>query len=64
MNAGEIMDLMVNLNEQSNQTFVLVTHDSNIANRTNCIIYMTDGLIVDEKVIERGQQHKSGPNGV
>jgi ABC-type lipoprotein export system ATPase subunit len=64
MNAGEIMDLMINLNEQSNQTFVLVTHDSNIANRTNRIIYMTDGLIVDEKLIEREQQRKSSPNGV
>jgi putative ABC transport system ATP-binding protein len=64
VNAGEIMDLMVNLNEQSNQTFVLVTHDFNIANRTNRIIYMTDGLIVDEKITERGQQRNSGPNGV
>jgi ABC-type lipoprotein export system ATPase subunit len=64
MNAGEIMDLMVNLNEQSNQTFVLVTHDSNIASRTKRIIYMTDGLIVDEKIIEREQQSKSSPNGV
>ncbi len=64
VNAGEVMDLMVNLNEQSNQTFVLVTHDFNIANRTNRIIYMTDGLIVDEKITERGQQRNSGPNGV
>jgi ABC-type lipoprotein export system ATPase subunit len=43
---------------------VLVTHDFNIANRTNRIIYMTDGLIVDEKITERGQQRNSGPNGV
>jgi len=64
MNAGEIMGLMVNLNERSGQTFVLVTHDSNIANRTDRIIYMTDGLIVDEKHTTRGQQRNSGMNGV
>ena len=64
VNAGEIMDLMVNLNERSGQTFVLVTHDTNIANRTERIIYMTDGLIVDEKLTERGQQRSSGMNRV
>lgn len=64
MNAGDIMDLMVSLNERSGQTFVLVTHDPNIANRTDRIIYMTDGLIVDEKPTTRGQQRNSGMNGV
>jgi len=60
VNAGEIMDLMVTLNEAAGQTFVLVTHDPNIANRTDRIIYMTDGLIVDEKLTERGQQRSLG----
>ncbi len=50
-NAGEILDLMVDLNSRFAQTFVLVTHDPNIANRTHRIIYMTDGLIVDEKQV-------------
>ena len=50
-NAGEILDLMVDLNARFGQTFVLVTHDLNIANRTHRIVYMTDGLIVDEKQI-------------
>ena len=40
---------MVDLNERVGQTFVIVTHDANIANRTHRIIFMTDGLIVDEK---------------
>jgi len=60
MNAGEIIDLMVNLNRRSGQTFVLVTHDPNIANRTDRIVYMTDGLIVDEKQTVAGQQRRSG----
>ena len=58
MNANEIIDLMVNLNRHSGQTFVLVTHDPNIANRTDRIIYMTDGLIIDEKLTEQGQQRR------
>ncbi len=59
MNAHEIIDLMVNLNRKSGQTFVLVTHDPNIANRTDRIIYMTDGQIVDEKTTASGQQRHS-----
>jgi len=58
MNANEIIDLMVNLNRHSGQTFVLVTHDPNIANRTDRIIYMTDGQIVDEKSTAHGQQRR------
>jgi ABC-type lipoprotein export system ATPase subunit len=50
MNAHEIMDLIRELNAERSQTFVLVTHDSKIAARTNRIVYMVDGLIVDEKV--------------
>ncbi|MCH7838404.1 MAG: ABC transporter ATP-binding protein [Chloroflexi bacterium] len=50
-NAGEILDLMVDMNSRFAQTFVVVTHDPNIANRMHRIIYMTDGLIVDEKKV-------------
>ena len=35
---------------QRGQTFVLVTHDAKIAARTHRIVYMVDGLIVDEKL--------------
>jgi putative ABC transport system ATP-binding protein len=49
-NAQEIMDLICDLNAERGQTFVLVTHDAKIAARTNRIIYMVDGLIVDEKL--------------
>lgn len=48
-NAHEIMDLICELNQRQRQTFVLVTHDANIAARTHRIVYMVDGLIVDEK---------------
>ena len=49
-NAQEIMDLICELNAQRSQTFVLVTHDAKIAARTHRIVYMVDGLIVDEKL--------------
>jgi ABC-type lipoprotein export system ATPase subunit len=49
-NAQEIMDLICDLNVERGQTFVLVTHDAKIAARTHRIVYMVDGLIVDEKL--------------
>ena len=52
-NADEIMQLMVELNERNQQTFVIVTHDPRIASVTHRIVYMVDGHIVDEKLTER-----------
>jgi putative ABC transport system ATP-binding protein len=47
-NAQQIMDLICELNRNHGQTFVLVTHDANIAARANRTVHMVDGLIVDE----------------
>jgi putative ABC transport system ATP-binding protein len=53
-NAGEIMDLLSDLNRQHNQTFVLVTHDQGVAQRTERIIRMQDGQIIsDQRLINR-----------
>ncbi len=52
-NADEIMDLIVDLNRRNGLTFVIVTHDPRIAGRTHRIVYMVDGLIVDEKMVDR-----------
>jgi putative ABC transport system ATP-binding protein len=53
-NAGEIMDLLSDLNKRHNQTFVLVTHDQGVAQRTERIIRMQDGQIKsDERLINR-----------
>ncbi len=53
-NAGEIMDLLNDLNKRHAQTFVLVTHDLGVAQRTERIIKMQDGQIVsDQRLINR-----------
>ncbi len=54
-NAEEIINLMVGLNESQNQTFVIVTHAREIAAKTDRIIQMVDGLIVDEQLTEHGR---------
>ena len=41
----EIMDLLVKLNEEQEQTFVLVTHDAAVAHRGHRIVSMRDGRI-------------------
>ena len=53
-NAGEIMDLLCDLNEKHHQTFVLVTHALEVAERTGRIIRMQDGQITsDNRIINR-----------
>jgi ABC-type lipoprotein export system ATPase subunit len=54
-NADEIMELVVGLNEQNNQTFVIVTHDLHIAQSTNRIINMIDGQIVEDVITDRAR---------
>jgi putative ABC transport system ATP-binding protein len=50
-NASEIMDLLCDLNEKHQQTFVLVTHALEVAERTGRIIKMQDGQITSDKRI-------------
>ena len=46
--AGEIIDLMVELNRANDQTFVLVTHSQEVGDRAHRIVRMRDGMIVDK----------------
>jgi putative ABC transport system ATP-binding protein len=53
-NASEIMDLLCDLNDRQHQTFVLVTHALEVAERTGRIIKMQDGQIIsDHRIINR-----------
>ena len=49
-NANQIMELLEDLNQRNQQTFVIVTHDENIGRRANRTIHMRDGLIEGETV--------------
>ncbi len=46
-NAGDVMDLLVRLNKEHGQTFVIVTHSAEVGARANRIVRMRDGQIVD-----------------
>jgi putative ABC transport system ATP-binding protein len=51
-NAQEIVDLMRRLNEERGLTFLIVTHDIAVGRRTDRIVRMLDGRIVDEMIPE------------
>ena len=54
--SAQIMQLLVELNRQQGQTFVLVTHDISVARRAHRIVSMRDGRIEnDEQNGEGGQ---------
>ncbi len=46
--AQEIMDLILRLNRQNRQTFIIVTHAQEIGDQCHRIVRMRDGLIVDD----------------
>ncbi len=47
--ANQIMDQLIDLNESQGQTFVLVTHGREIAERCHRIVHMRDGEIESEE---------------
>jgi putative ABC transport system ATP-binding protein len=63
-NAEEIMSLLSEVNRQNGQTIVMVTHDARMAAHAGRIIYMVDGLIVDEKRTDHAKPSgQSAPAG-
>ena len=46
--AGEIIDLMCQLNQANGQTFVLVTHSAEVGARAHRIVQMRDGRITSD----------------
>lgn len=44
----DIMDILCRLNEENDQSFVLVTHDPKVADRTNRVLKMGAGIIEKE----------------
>ena len=57
----EVMKLLKELNEKEGRTIVVVTHESGVANETNKIIHIRDGVIGQ---IEENTNHKAMPFGI
>ena len=47
-NAKELHDLFIQLRKQFNQTFLIVTHNEELAQMSDRVLYMRDGLIISE----------------
>ncbi|HBI7123616.1 TPA: ABC transporter ATP-binding protein [Clostridium perfringens] len=47
----DIMDLFVSLNKEKGTTMIMVTHDREVANKTDRIIHILDGRVKEEEVL-------------
>jgi putative ABC transport system ATP-binding protein len=55
--AQEILDLLIRLNRENKQTFIIVTHDIEVGKLTNRILTMRNGQIVSTNDIITGTVH-------
>jgi putative ABC transport system ATP-binding protein len=46
-NSNDVMDLLLRLNRENKQTFVLITHDPSIGKKCQRTINMQSGLIIN-----------------
>jgi len=56
----EVMQLLKQLNQEEGMTIVVVTHESGVANETNKIVHIKDGIIGE---IEENLNHDASPFG-
>ena len=58
--AQEIMDLMIRLNKDAGETFIIVTHSREVGEIANRIVRMRDGQVIDDGLGGTGNGH--GPS--
>jgi putative ABC transport system ATP-binding protein len=51
----EVLDLLLQLNRENDQTFVVVTHDPGVGSRMERVIRMKDGRIVGRQAGDSGE---------
>ena len=51
--SAEIMELFVRLNEESNITIILVTHEKEIADFSRRLIFFRDGVVLSDELSEK-----------
>ena len=59
--AVEVMQLLAQLNKEEGVTTIVVTHESGVANQTNKIVHIKDGLIGK---IDINTDHNASPFGI
>ena len=52
-NSHILFDLILELNSKYHQTFVIVTHDDELAHRTHRIIHLLDGKVEREEIVAK-----------
>ena len=56
----EVVDQFIQVNKEFGTTILVVTHNQEIANRTQHVISLIDGLIAKEQYLQRMDQYSSG----
>jgi len=57
---AEIMQLIQHLNKTMNKTFILVTHDPNVAKMTHRVVHMLDGQVLETTQPSKGEPDVKG----
>ena len=60
----EVMQLLKQLNQEESMTIVVVTHESGVANETNKIVHIKDGIIGETTLNEQHQSSIFGTNTI
>jgi putative ABC transport system ATP-binding protein len=60
---ARIVALLEQLNRESGSTIVMVTHDVSLAERTQRIVRLADGVVVEDREITTGAMREGPANG-